>query len=158
MTEPQPGGVIAQLDQELRVWAKGTCTTEAAVELLIRGFAGRFASAEHPWILPNDKGGYSVDFESVPDNTRALSSEERAYLLTAASIGLGGSEGPTMNLSDTIVSLGRDQLILVLAGLAHASGSQEHSGIEIDPVDGTPSFTQHASVYPWPDQTSGLDR
>lgn len=86
----------------------------------------------------------------MPNRIGALSSGERGYLLVASSIGLDGSDGTTVNLSDTIASLGRDQLTLVLAALAHANGSHDHSGIEIDPTTGAASFTQHASLYPWP--------
>jgi hypothetical protein len=34
----------------LRDWARGMYATEAAVELLLRAFAGRFAHADQPWI------------------------------------------------------------------------------------------------------------
>lgn len=139
-----------QLAQQLRASAKGTATTEAAVELLIRGFASRFAGPHNPWIATDDDGGHRVDFTSIPSSVQALSPEERAYLLIAASVGAGGPDGPPVDLHDTIPCLDYDHLVLVLAGLARASGAQEPSGIEIDPVDGTPSFTPHASVYPWP--------
>jgi hypothetical protein len=137
--------------QALRAWAKGIHTTEAAVELLIRGFDGRFAAPGNPWIQPREHIGYWVDLEAIPDNIGELSSGERAYLLITASIGLGGSDGPAINLSDTITALGREQLTLVLAGIAHANGSHQSSGIEIDPTTGVPSITRHASLYPWPE-------
>jgi len=139
------------INQDLRAWAKGMHTTAAAVELLIRGFGGRFAAPDNPWIQPREHIGHWVDVEAISGNIGALSSGERAYLLITASIGLGGSDGPAINLSDTISSLGREQLTLVLAGIAHANGSHQSSGIEIDPVTGIPSITRHASLYPWPD-------
>ena len=137
--------------QDLRAWAEGIHTSGAAVELLIRGFGGRFAAPGNPWIQPRDHVGHWVDFEAIPENIGALSSGERAYLLIAASIGLGGTDGPVINLSDTIPALGREQLTLVLAGIAHANGSHQSSGIEIDPITGIPSITRHASLYPWPE-------
>jgi len=137
--------------QDLRAWAKGIHTTEAAVELLIRGFEGRFAAPGNPWIQPREPIGHWADLEAIPSNVAAMSSGERAYLLITASIGLGGSDGPAINLSDTITALGREQLTLVLAGIAHANGSHQSSGIEIDPATGVPSITRHASLYPWPE-------
>jgi len=139
------------IKQDLRAWAKGMHTSSAAVELLIRGFGGRFAAPGNPWIQPREHVGHWADLEAISGNIGALSSGERAYLLITASIGLGGSDGPAINLGDTIPALGREQLTLVLAGIAHANGSHQSSGIEIDPGTGTPSLTRHASLYPWPD-------
>ncbi len=138
------------IHQDLRAWAEGVHTSEAAVELLIRGFGGRFAAPGNPWIQPREHIGHWADLEAIPGNIGALSGGERAYLLITASIGLGGTDGPVINLSDTISALGREQLTLVLAGIAHANGSHQSSGIEIDPITGTASITRHASLYPWP--------
>jgi len=139
------------INRDLRAWAKGVHTSSAAVELLIRGFGGRFAAPGQPWIQPREHVGHWADLEAIPGNIGALPGGERAYLLITASIGLGGSDGPAINLGDTISALGREQLTLVLAAIAHANGSHQSSGIEIDPVTGTPSLTQHASLYPWPE-------
>ena len=135
----------------LRAWAKGIHPSEAAVELLIRGFAGRFAAPGNPWIQPREHLGHWADLAALPGNIGALSSGERAYLLITASIGLGGPDGPMLNLADTIPDLGREQLDLVLAAIAHANGSHQGSGMEIDPIAGTPTITRHASLYPWPE-------
>jgi len=105
----------------------------------------------NPWIQPREHIGHWADLEAIPGNIGVLSSGERAYLLITASIGLGGTDGPAINLSDTISALDREQLTLVLAGIAHANGSHQSSGIEIDPITGTPSITRHASLYPWPE-------
>jgi len=139
------------INRDLRAWAKGMHTTAAAVELLIRGFGGRFAAPGQPWIQPREHVGHWADLEAIPGSIGALPGGERAYLLITASIGLGGSDGPAINLGDTISALGREQLTLVLAGIAHASGSHQSSGIEIDPVTGIPSLTRHASLYRWPE-------
>lgn len=125
-------------------------TTEAAVELLIRGFNGRFAAAGNPWIIDNENGGHWVNFQTLPEHTGALSSGERAYLHIAASIGLGGSDGPTVNLSDAIASLGREQLDLVLAGLTHANGSHSHNDVAVDHVTGGGAIIRFDSLHPWP--------
>jgi len=98
------------INQDLRAWPKGMHTTAAAVELLIRGFGGRFAAPGNPWIQPREHVGHWADLEAIPGNIGAPSTGERAYLLITASIGLGGTDGPAINLSDTIPALGREQL------------------------------------------------
>jgi len=98
------------INQDLRAWAKGMHTTAAAVELLIRGFVGRFAAPGQPWIQPREHIGRWADLEAISDNIGALSNGERAYLLITASIGSGGTDGPAINLSDTIPALDRQQL------------------------------------------------
>ena len=149
-------GEADELHADLRAWAKGMYTTEAAVELLIRGFDGRFAAAGNPWIIDNDNGGHWVDFQTVPEQTGALSTGERAYVHIAASIGLGGSDGPTVNLSDTIASLGREQLDMVLAGLAHANGSHSHSDMAVDHLTGRVALIKLDTLYPWPGDWSAV--
>jgi len=138
------------IHEDLRAWAKGIDSSAAAVELLIRGFDGRFAAADNPWIQSREHVGHWVDVDAIPGNIGALSSCERAYLLITASIGSGRSGGSAINLGETIPALGPEQLTLVLAGIAHANGSHPSSGIEIDPLTGTPSITRRASLYPWP--------
>ncbi len=139
----------------LRAWAKSTYPTEAATELLIRGFHGRFARPGHPWIVtaaPKRPGHHGpatwINFQAISDGTGALSSGERAFLLIAASI---GHNWVLVNLSEEICRLDREHLDLVLAALAHAAGSHQHSGVTFDP-DGTPiGFTiKLPSLYPWP--------
>jgi len=56
----------AAINQDLRAWAKGIHTTAAAVELLIRGFGGRFAAPGNPWIQPREHIGHWVDLEAIP--------------------------------------------------------------------------------------------
>lgn len=90
-------------------------------------------------------GGHWVNFETLPEQTGALSSGERAYLHIAASIGLG--DGPTVNLSDAIASLGREQLDLALAGIAHANGSHCHSDMAVDAAGHVAIITLD-SLYP----------
>ncbi len=89
--------------EDLRAWAKGIHTSGAAVELLIRGFGGRFAAPGNPWIQPREHIGHWADLEAIPGNIRALSSGERAYLLITASIGLF-----TYGSGNQVHDLGRD--------------------------------------------------
>jgi hypothetical protein len=46
------GGIAA----ELRNWARGCYSTEAAVELLIRARGGRFVDPGQPWLRTDDRG------------------------------------------------------------------------------------------------------
>ena len=137
--------------ENLRAWGEGMYTTEAAAELLIRGFNGRFADPAYPWIRRSDHGRWWLDLEAIPANVGELSSGERAYLLIAASIGLAG-DSVAVNLSDTLPSLGRQQLDLVLAAAAHAGGSHQHSDVIVG-LDRVASFIRLSSLYPWPEQS-----
>ncbi|RJT76893.1 hypothetical protein D6T63_15585 [Arthrobacter cheniae] len=130
----------------LRSWAKGTYTTEAATELLIRAHEGRFARPGQPWIGMGSRWPY-VDFEAIEENLGGLSGGERRFLLLVASLGDGGA---LVDLGDVIPGLDRDVLALVLAAIAHAGGSHEHSGFEFT-EDGTPtSIVRLARLYDWP--------
>ena len=130
----------------LRSWAKGTYTTEAATELLIRAYEGRFARPGQPWIGMGSRWPY-VDFEAIEENLEGLSGGERRFMLLVASLGDGGA---LVNFGDIIPGLDRDVLDLVLAAIAHAGGSHEHSGFEFT-EDGTPtSIVRLARLYDWP--------
>ena len=135
----------------LRSWAKGMYTTEAAAELLLRGFNGRFADTGNPWIGSFNHHGHWVDFAAIPHNVGALSSGERAYLILAASI---GSIEVRANLGDLIAGLDRKHLQLVLAAIAQANGSHEHSALIFHPGTGTASIVRETTLIAWPDAVS----
>ena len=46
--------MITDTTTALREWARGMFTTEAATELLIESFRGRFAALGNPWVQPGD--------------------------------------------------------------------------------------------------------
>ena len=131
----------------LREWARGMFTTEAATELLIRSFQGRFAAAGNPWVLTGDDHGLWLDFDAIPSLVGALSSGERAVLLIAASIG-GNSE---VNLGNGVCSLDHDHVALVLAALAHANGSHRHASFHIEAETSFSPVPTSRSIYPWPE-------
>lgn len=132
---------------ELRQWAKGGYTCEAATELLIRGFNGRFTSPAWPWITPDgDHADPWIDFEAIPDNIGMLSGGEQRFLLITASI---AGEHP-ITLGDSLPGLGRDHLDLVLAAAAHAGGSHEHSETTWD-TTGRCVLTRAGTLHPWPE-------
>jgi hypothetical protein len=133
-------------EDDLRAWAKGMYTYEAATELLLRAFNGRYADARQPWIRTDDSGKPWIDFESIPELIGGSSTGERSILLLAASI---AADVP-IALGDTVSGLDRENLQLVLAAIAHTGGSHEHSDVRTSD-DGT--MVLHGkldSLYPWP--------
>jgi hypothetical protein len=147
MTSPEVQALTNEHHCGLRSWAKGIYTVEAATELLIRAFGGRFARPGEPWIGMGSRWPY-VDFEAIEENLEGLSGGERRFLLLVASLGDGGA---LVDLGDLIPGLDRDLLDLVLAAIAHAGGSHEHSGFTFND-DGTPQSIERLDrLYDWPD-------
>lgn len=141
------------LADDLRAWAKGSYPLVAATELLLRGFGGNFAKPGNPWIheqTTTPEGYLSrawIDFASIPEHLDGLSGGERRFLTIAASLG----EDVPVVLSDVLPGLDRKNVRLVLAAVAHAAGSHEHSDM-IDNEDGTMSIKRLPSLYPWPEE------
>lgn len=132
--------------EALQEWADGTRTQEAAVQLLIRGFGGRFARAGHPWIRRTGARSWGLEPMAITAETiGALSGGEQRYLRIAASI--GGGEPVDLNEN---LSLDRDLLDLVLAAIAHAAGSHEDTVISYDTRGGAARFDHPDTLYPWP--------
>ena len=86
-----------EITDQLRQWARGMYTTEAATELLIRARNGTFASIDRPWIKPGDHG-YWIDFPAITEHLDALSGGEQRLLRIAASI--GSDEATPVRLGD----------------------------------------------------------
>jgi hypothetical protein len=107
----------------------------------------------YPWIRLSEHGSWWLDLETIPANVAELSGGERAYLLIAASIGLGGPCGGSVavNLSDTLSSLDRRRLDLALAAAAYAGGRDQRSGVIVGP-DGAAAFIRLSSLHPWPER------
>lgn len=79
--------------------------------------------------------------------TGAWSGGERRLVRIAASL-LGG---PAVDLSEDVPGLDRQAAALVLAAIAHANGSHEHSEFQFN-EDGTPrGFSRVPTLYPWPE-------
>jgi hypothetical protein len=131
----------------LRRWATGSYANEAAVELLIRAFNGRFAGPGWPWITATAGELTWLDVEQITEHsTGALSGGERRLLAVIASL----AGGPPADLSE-VAGLDRHLLDLVLAAIAHASGSHQHADIRTAP-DGRHTFARHPlpTLHPWP--------
>ncbi|QOT19445.1 hypothetical protein [Paenarthrobacter sp. YJN-5] len=133
-----------------RSWAKGSLPLEAATELLLRGFSGRFAEPGWPWVRTED-GRPWIDFDSVPDEIGGLSSGEQRFLMIAASL---GGDDVRISLSDEM-SLDRTLLELVLAAISHAAGTHQDSGI-VEQPDGSLGFERKDALYLWPPQAQSL--
>jgi hypothetical protein len=153
---------VDHIEDALRSWARGVYTEEAAVELLIRtGWTRRVAFVDDA-IFDNEPAGHPwVDWETLGQILNgdlrsailAASSGELRVLRLAHSLAAG-------ELGASIPGLDRDATALVLAAVAHANGSHEHSGPPTpDPTcrlvdQGSRqrfSFNRLPSLYPWPD-------
>ena len=127
----------------LREWARGMYPMEAAVELLIRAWGGRFARPGQPWITYDINGRAVVDTEKLAYESGAFSGGERRLIGIVLSL-LDNED--RVALGEAVSGLDRDTMALVLAALAHANGSHEHSVI----ID---NFMQRpGSLYPWPEE------
>ena len=120
-------------------------TTEAATELLIRADNGIFASIEQPWIKPSERA-YWIDFAAIAEYLGTLSGGEQRLLRIAASI--GSEEATPVRLGDVLSGLDRRTLRLVLAAVAHAGGSHQHSSLVIS-RDGRATITKEPSLFMW---------
>jgi hypothetical protein len=133
---------------QLRAWAKGNHGMEAATELLIRGFNGRFADPGNPWIHPTTSGHW-IDFHTIPAQIGALSGGEQRFLQITAALNDGET---TVNLGRAVAGLDRQHVYLVLAAVAHASGTHEHQEIAFEP-DGTVTVDRPGAIYRWDQPT-----
>ena len=117
--------VMARCEVEagLRGWAWGLHSLEAAVELLILSFGGRFAGPGWPWVRV-DRGSVWLDADQIHPHIGVLSSGERRVLGLVEALATGR---PVDRLGDQLISLDRYTLQLVLAALAHAAGSHAHA-------------------------------
>jgi hypothetical protein len=132
-TSAANGGGIAA---ELRNWARGCYSTEAAVELLIRARGGRFVDQGQPWLRTDDLGITWLDAEVIGQYSHAVSSGERHILALVEALALGG---PLEDVGGLMASLDPNHLVLVLAVLRHAGcspGSSRLSTQEFPTSDG----------------------
>lgn len=134
----------AEVAAALRRWAEGVYPTEAAAELIIRAWNGRLLAG--PWIRTGASGWVWFDGTRIAE-AGYLSGGERRVLAIACSLVCG--EETAVSLNDVLPGLDRDALALVLAAIAHAGGSHEHSEIrfENNAYAGTHRL---APLYPWP--------
>ena len=130
--------------EQLRAWASGKYPLEAATELLIRSFHGRFVEPGWPWVHRTDHGQW-IDFAAIPEQISGQSGGEQRLLRIAASI---GATDASVNLGDCLTGLDRPTLHLVLGAVAHTAGSHQHREVTTNP-NGTITFTTPGSPHPW---------
>lgn len=128
----------------LREWARGMYATEAAVELLLRSFHGRFADAGQPWIR-HRPGGFWLDCDALREFSGALSGGEQRVLAVVRAL---ACDEPLADLSFVLSGVDRDNLALILAAFSHASGSHEHSDVLRDGA--TAQLYRPGPVFAWP--------
>ena len=135
------------LVQDLREWARGLYSLEAAVELLIRFNHGRLLDGS--WIEHDPKRAHHwFSADMVPTDGGELSGGERRVLAIAAS--LAEPSLAKVGLGDGVTGLDRDALDLILAAIAHAGGSHEHSR-PVFGLDGTYAGTRELpALHDWP--------
>ena len=145
-----------QLTDALRAWAKGIYPTEAAVELLIRS---GLSSGGYPWVQrsPDSPDRWWVDAHQINADTIGVYSGGQQRVLRIAAALLGAQP---VDLFEDVPGLDREHLALVLAAIAHAGGSHEHSGeLQPDPagkwnLNGVRhGFRRLPSLYDWPEGT-----
>lgn len=139
----------------LRAWGAGMYTTSAAAELLIHYGPPLLTG---PWVeYDSDRDRYWFNTDAVEECGGHLSGGQRRALDIAASI---ASDRP-VRLGDAASGLDRENIKLVLAAVAHAAGSHEHSEVVwVDDPDAECGIRpggcrKLASLYPWPDTAAG---
>ena len=127
---PATGVTSAAVIDGLRRWARGAYAEEAAVELLVRSFGGRFCSTGYPWVRRCDRPGwYWLDGEPLIHGTGALSGGEQRLLALAGALVSGLA---ITDLAGLVAGLDRTNQHLVLAALAHAGGSHEQVDTRVE--------------------------
>lgn len=154
---------MTEVHEAVRRWAKGPYSLEAGVELLIRDCDGRFADSGQSWVQQRDNPGrWWIDVDQmIEGNFNALSGGEVRLLRVAASL----LDGPPVDLSRNLASLDREHCQLVLAAIAHASGSHEQRGWPTTNQDGSCDVrggmaigpVRVAALRPWPDRRTQLE-
>jgi hypothetical protein len=136
---------LVEVATRLRNWAGGSLPMTAGVELLLRAFNGRFAHPSWPWIITAPGGPVWVDALALREQIAALSGGERRMLGVVAAL---LDEAP-VDVVEVVTGVDRSHLHLVLAALAHAAGSHEHTDVVVGP-DGNAHLTRPGPVVPWP--------
>lgn len=131
----------------LREWARGWYATEAAVELLIRSFGGRFASAGQPWVR-HRPAGYWLDCDALRDLTGGLSGGEQRVLSVVRTLASGE---PLAEVASVLAGVDRDNLTLILAAFSHTAGAHQHTEYRrSDRADGRVQPVRLGPLVAWP--------
>ncbi len=152
----QPAPPAAAVHTSLRGWARGAYGDEAAVELLIRTFDGRFALPGWPWVAPRERPGeFWLDADVINQATGQLSGGEQRVLAVVAA--LAGSQPLERSLPEVMSGVDRVNQTLILAALSHAGGSHQHNDHQRQ-ADGTYTIIEAGALFPWPTARSVSDQ
>lgn len=161
---------MTSIEDATRAWAKGIYPIEAGVELLIRHGKAIYENA--PWLIDlrddralevvgvqhhaEERTHVAIDVDRLLEHAGAWSGSERRIARIAASL----IDGTPVDLNDALPGLDRTTLTDVLAAIAHANGSHEHSGVLYNEAGSPAGFEQLPSLYPWsrplPDEAAQL--
>ena len=133
----------------LRAWGAGMYETEAAAELLIRAFRGRFTNPAYPWVGRSAAGSVWLDAARMTGETDWLSGGEQRVLAVVQAL---ATAGPLWNLGGVLAGVDRDTLALILAALAHAGGS--HEQVDVTVTEAGVSYRRLPALIPWPTDES----
>ena len=134
--------------RDLRAWARGMYSTEAAVEVLIRAFGGRFAEPCWQWIVV-DGDRARLDADLINDDTiGSLSGGEKRMLRLVSAL----VEPRTIDLGEIASGVDRSTLALLLAALAHAGGSHQQVELVVGEDRRPMGFAKLGSLYAWPER------
>lgn len=137
---------MTSITDAVRAGVKGIYAGEAGVELLIR--QGKPIRDGAPWITRSDDGAAAfVDVDKLLDAGGVWSGGEYRVVQIACSL-LGG---PPVDLSDVLSGIDRSMVVLVLAALAHASGSHEHVEFEFAADGSSSKLNRPGTIFAWPD-------
>lgn len=135
----------------LRAWARGSYAEEAAVELLVRAFDGRFCRDGAPWIRATGRPDFfTLDPDQIDRFSSGLSGGERRLLAVVAAL---AGDRPLDDVGGIVAGVDRAHLALILAALAHAGGSHQHSDLVMT-GDGSCSFVELPALIRWPTNTA----
>ena len=149
MTTAEPGVV-----EQLRTGARGSLPLEASVELLARAFDGRFARADQPWIRIEPSGATWLDDQFLAASLAGLSGGERRVLTVVAALADANS-ARRVDLTDIVTGIDQANLDLVLAALAHASGSHQHARLVPAGHGSSAHLEPLTTLHAWPALPSG---
>lgn len=141
--------IMTSIEEATRAWAKGIYPVEAGVELLIRH--GKAIYEKAPWLEVAESLGAdrprmaAVNVDQLLEHTGAWSGSERRIVRIAASL----INGTPVDLNEDLPGLDRKNLARVLAAIAHANGSHEHSEFAHDDKGAPDGFRRLPSLYPW---------
>jgi len=129
------------IENRARAWARGIYPTEAGTELLIR--LGGIVRPRAPWLI-DGRDITAIDAEVLLEHSGAFSGGQRRAVSFACSL----IAGEPIDLSDAVSGVDRRTAELMVAAVAHASGSHEHSDVQI--TEGRLQATPLPSLHPWP--------